>query len=146
VTSSSRPIFAVVYVSTAVAPFGDEELKKLLTESRISNCKVGITGLLLYREGNFMQFLEGPKDAVLETLARIKTDPRHHSMIFLTQQAQERREFASWSMGFERLDLYNTPAPDGFTDLWELPFSCDEFLTNPTRTLQFLLTFKETVS
>jgi hypothetical protein len=135
-------MYYLVYVSTAAKPMRDEDLEKILEVSRPHNKKLSITGLLLYKEENFMQFLEGPKEAVLELLGKIKEDPRHHSLIVLEQQVHSERQFASWSMSFERLDPATMPAPKGFSDLWELPFSSEEFLTDPTRSLQFLLSFK----
>jgi hypothetical protein len=137
-------MYSIVYVSTASKLYGEAELEEILRVSRSWNHSVGITGLLLYKEGYFMQFLEGEKADVLELLAMIKSDPRHHSMIVINQQDAAEREFGLWSMGFKRL-LPSNPPPQGFTDLWELPFSSEEFLADPTRTLQFLLGFKETV-
>jgi hypothetical protein len=138
-------MFSLVYVSTSAKLFSDAELEEILRESRAWNKDFDITGLLLYKEGNFMQFLEGPRETVLKLLGRIKTDPRHHSMIVINQQDNSDRHFGSWSMGFERLPSGHVKAPVGFTDLWELPFSSDEFLSNPTRCLQFLMSFKHQV-
>ncbi len=121
----------------------NEELEKILKESRQHNAQASITGLLLYDGKNFMQFLEGPKQAVLDLLAKIKRDPRHHLMMVIFQQEHPEREFASWSMGFKRLLPKKIPALEGLNDLWELPFSSEQFLTNPTRSLEFLLSFKE---
>jgi hypothetical protein len=136
-------MYSVAYVSTAAKTYSDEELDQILAESRDWNGKVGITGLLLYKGDNFMQFLEGPQEAVLYILGKIRTDSRHHSMIVILQQEQAKREFDSWSMGFTRCDAVKE-APEGFTDLWELPFSSEEFLTDPTRSIRFLLSFKMT--
>jgi hypothetical protein len=138
-------MFSLVYVSTSVKLFSDTELEGILQESRAWNKDFGITGLLLYKEGNFMQFLEGPKETVLKLLGRIKTDPRHHSMIIINQQENAQRHFESWSMGFERIPSGREEAPAGFTDLWELPFSSDEFLSDPTRCLKFLMSFRHQV-
>lgn len=136
-------MYSLVYVSTATKAYGNEELEQILDESRNWNKQVSITGLLLYKAPNFMQFLEGPKEAVLQILGKIKTDPRHHSMIVLRHEERAERLFQSWSMGFQRLLPEVQPAPAGFTDLWELPFTSEQFLTDPTRSLQFLLSFRE---
>ncbi|MEB0262865.1 MULTISPECIES: BLUF domain-containing protein [unclassified Mucilaginibacter] len=45
-------------------PFTTKQLKDLLKESRDNNIRVGITGLLLYNDGAFMQVLEGYEDPV----------------------------------------------------------------------------------
>ena len=54
-------MFYTVYVSSAVDLFSDEELLKLLDVSRKNNQALDVTGMLLYKGGNFMQFLEGEK-------------------------------------------------------------------------------------
>jgi hypothetical protein len=59
-------MYFLVYVSSAVNLFSDEDLIQLLEVSRRNNEKAEITGLLLYSSGNFMQTLEGPEKAVLE--------------------------------------------------------------------------------
>ncbi len=138
-------MYTAVYVSTATELFKDDELHQLLEASRRKNALLDITGLLLYKDGSFMQFLEGPKEPVLKLLSVIRDDPRHHSMIVILQEEHRGREFEAWSMAFERLYPKEEPAPAGFTDLWELPFSCDEYLSDPTRAMGFLLSFKERV-
>jgi hypothetical protein len=52
-------ISQVVYASTALQAFTKPELQALLQEIRPKNAELGITGLLLYKDGNFMQVLEG---------------------------------------------------------------------------------------
>jgi hypothetical protein len=134
-------MYSVAYVSTAAKVYSDEELDRILERSRACNTHAAITGLLLYKGDNFMQFLEGPQENVLHLLDRIRDDPRHHSMIIVLQQDLPERQFETWSMGFVRVDPLKE-APSGFTDLWDLPFSSEEFLTNPTRSLRFLQSFK----
>jgi len=51
----------LVYVSSATELFSDTQLENLLLRSRQNNSTLGITGMLLYKDGNFMQCLEGPK-------------------------------------------------------------------------------------
>jgi hypothetical protein len=52
-------VFALVYVSSATKPFSPDELSELLAQARVDNAALGITGMLLYSNGNFMQVLEG---------------------------------------------------------------------------------------
>src|ERR1700748_2711553 len=101
--TSPSGIFKLVYVSSAVNPFSDEELEALLKKSRHNNEARGITGLLLYKGGNFMQFLEGPKEAVVDSMTRIKGDKRHRGVIVLLQEDSSKRDFAEWSMGFKKI-------------------------------------------
>ncbi len=60
-------MFSLTYVSSAVRPFAEDELADLLAVSRQNNARLGITGMLLYKDGNFMQVLEG-EEAEVRTL------------------------------------------------------------------------------
>ncbi len=94
----------LVYVSTATTLLSDEELGDILHVSRRNNEAADITGMLLYRNGNFIQTLEGPPQAVRETYERIFRDPRHKSVIKILERPTEVRNFAGWSMGFRNAD------------------------------------------
>src|ERR1700683_2215540 len=98
----SSPMFLAIYVSTANKLFSDQELAELLEQSRKANRDKGITGLLLYKDGCFMQFLEGAREDVLFLLNKIKVDPRHHGVIVVLQDEHGVREFSDWAMAFHK--------------------------------------------
>jgi Sensors of blue-light using FAD len=52
-----------------------------------------ITGMLLYKEGNFMQCLDVPKEGVCALEAKIKSKLRHRGMIVLLSEEHAQREF-----------------------------------------------------
>jgi hypothetical protein len=135
-------MFFLIYVSSAVKLLSQKELFDILEVSRRNNEKVGITGMLLYKEGNFMQFLEGPKEEVCATLDRIKKDPRHRGLIVLLQQEHPNREFTEWAMGFKTLQSERLPDVPGYSDFLDLPLTSDEFLSHPSKCLRLLLNFK----
>jgi hypothetical protein len=60
----------------------------------------GITGVLLFVEGAFLQILEGEKDDVLGLMERIQRDPRHRGVKVFYEQEVDERAFASWSMAY----------------------------------------------
>jgi hypothetical protein len=91
---------AVVYVSSATRPFETEDLDELLLEARSLNRKSGLTGILLYSDGNFMQFFEGTRAAVAETYERIKLSTKHTGIIQLMHDPIRERSFPEWEMGF----------------------------------------------
>lgn len=68
-------VYQVLYHSQALFPFSDAELQALLDESRAFNAAHGITGLLLYSAGRFVQVLEGDHATVRALYARIQQDP-----------------------------------------------------------------------
>ena len=82
----------------------DDELFELLETLREKNVKKGITGMLLYKGGNFMQFLEGEEHGVKTLFEKIKRDPRHKDIVPIMQDEIEKRIFESWSMGFANMD------------------------------------------
>ena len=97
-------MFNLVYASTAKNPLSDNELRSWLHPYREKNVRLGITGLLLYKHGAFMQALEGEEDTVRALYATICRDPRHHCIITLVAMPVAKRHFPDWSMGFENLD------------------------------------------
>src|ERR1700760_1354926 len=102
---------AIAYVSAASWNLLDEQVERIVSESRRLNTLNGITGVLLYCDGNFMQYLEGDEQAVLETFARIRASESHYQINELMNQAIDAREFGDWSMGFSQ------PAPDEFVEI-----------------------------
>ncbi len=138
-------MFALVYVSTATIRWSDTDLERLLQQSRRDNLIPDITGLLLFKEGNFMQILEGAKDAVLTLMAKIKSDARHERVMVIFEEETPRREFKDWSMGFKKLGGRLVLELPGFSDVLDLPLTNEQFSSNPTRLLQFLIAFKKSV-
>jgi len=109
-------LVSVVYVSSAAIPFSQEALKALLRDSRRRNADAGVTRMLLYRSGNFIQAIEGPGPAIDALLDRIRRDPRHRDMIPVLRRPIDRREFGAWSMGYENLEDRAIEDDPGFTD------------------------------
>lgn len=109
-------LFLLVYVSTATHPFSEAELLDLLRESRARNVTIGVTGMLLHKDGNFIQVIEGPEDKVRELFAAISADPRHHGIIVLHEEHVPARQFEEWSMSFVNLDEETVRDLPGFDD------------------------------
>ena len=103
-------LVSVVYASTATVAFSEIDLALLLALSRTNNEPRGLTGLLLHRDGQFMQALEGPERAVRATLARIAADPRHTGVWILAEEPIVARRFGSWSMGYRGLSTADVSA------------------------------------
>ncbi len=93
-------LVSLVYFSHAKQRYDDEALMTLLQLCRSNNARAGITGILLYHDGNFVQALEGPRQAVEGLFARIHRDPAHEGIIATVAMPIKRRQFADWSMGF----------------------------------------------
>ncbi|MBA2723579.1 MAG: BLUF domain-containing protein [Methylibium sp.] len=90
---------SVVYVSTATGGVTAESLESLITEARKFNLASGVTGVLLYADGNFMQCFEGADDAVHGTYTRILASRKHRNIIELMNAPVDSRAFEGWHMG-----------------------------------------------
>ena len=139
-------LYHLVYVSSAVELFSTEDLVALLAKSRANNERAGLSGMLLYKDGNFMQALEGEEAAVKETHARILRDPRHRGVITLIQGEQEGRQFPDWSMGFHQIRSAAPVAAPGFSDFLKTPLHGSRFPTDPTSCQKLLLGFKKSMA
>ncbi len=106
-------MYQYLYVSSAAELLSDAQLDELLETSRAHNEASGVTGLLLYVRGSFIQLLEGDREAVATTCARIAADPRHRGMITLLEGDCAQRDFPTWTMGFPRVDEARLP---GYSD------------------------------
>ena len=113
-------VLSLTYLSSAVDPFGPEDLRRLLLAVRTKNEELGITGVLLYSDGNFVQTLEGPGAAVKETFARISADPRHRGIVEAWREEIEQRAFPDWSMGFRELSADEAASLPGFNNYLSL--------------------------
>jgi hypothetical protein len=136
-------MFSLVYLSRARERFDENSLLELLRISRQNNAKLGVTGLLLYKDGNFLQLLEGEEAAVQKLYAKIENDPRHFNVTTLMEGPLEQRQFPAWSMGFQ--DLRSTIPADvpGFSQFLEVDLTPESFADHPTQFQQILLLFRK---
>jgi len=113
----------VSYVSRTKQPMSSQDLLELLLECRTNNEASGVTGMLLYGNGTFLQAIEGEDDVIERLVDTIQKDPRHDRVQMLNRESISKRQYADWSMGFENVsdaDLSNVEglanfAPDDFT-------------------------------
>ena len=94
----------IIYLSHATRPFDDADLAALLETSRRNNTARGLTGLLIHRGGNFIQYLEGEEAAVRGLYETICADPRHAGTMVLSEGPVARRQFSDWAMNFRQAD------------------------------------------
>jgi hypothetical protein len=131
-----------VYSSRAIKPFTHDELLDLLAKARTNNESLGITGMLLYKGGEFMQVLEGDATKVYALSARIAEDPRHTDFVKIMERTCTEREFPDWSMGFQDLNDVDPADVPGYTTFLNSPLRSLPFTTDPTLCRRLLLLFK----
>lgn len=93
----------IVYKSCAVGLPTIADLRRLLLQSSANNTRLGVTGLLLYAEGYYMQVLEGDATAVQNLYASIRADSRHTDVDTLSEGVIKERIFQNWAMAFQTL-------------------------------------------
>jgi hypothetical protein len=89
----------LMYASRAVPAVDQTALVAILRQSKAANPAHGITGVLCFSEGIFLQVLEGGRSAVNQLYNRIAADPRHTQVELLKYEEIGERRFAGWSMG-----------------------------------------------
>lgn len=133
---------ALVYVSFASNKrMHEDELKDILTKAREKNQQKDITGMLLYRNGFFVQALEGDKQAVEKTFEVIREDKRHRNLLVLYKNKISERSFKDWSMGFHVIDDEALKSIDGFSNFLDEPLTLEFFQSNPSHVMTLLNTF-----
>ena len=112
-------LVSLVYTSTAATPFHGSGLESLLDQARRFNADHDVTGILLYRDGRFIQVLEGQAATVDQLMSRIASDERHESVRVLLTELIEHRRFDEWRMGYQVLS--DRPGADrlGFRDSFQ---------------------------
>ncbi len=90
----------LLYRSAETYELDGDSLFKLLLDARGNNQRLGITGLLIHRQGHFMQYLEGDHDPVHALYDLIARDPRHTDVEILHSGHQHIRLFPRWKMAY----------------------------------------------
>lgn len=90
-------LIRLIYASR---PFGfdDLALMGILNTAQQNNKRDGITGALICREDVYVQWLEGPREAVTHRYGRIVQDDRHTDVAVLVNEDTQERMFPTWAM------------------------------------------------
>ncbi|KTT21455.1 BLUF domain-containing protein [Pseudacidovorax intermedius] len=96
----------LLYASRAV-DVSPAALESILSTGRSHNTGSGITGILCYGGGMFLQALEGGRMAVNNLYGHILRDPRHKDVVLLHYEEILERRFGGWTMGQVNLNKLN---------------------------------------
>lgn len=101
--------YQLLYQSYSLVPFEPRELDELLAHARVRNQQRGLNSVLLYTpDGRFLQFIEGPRDAVRALYyQQLLADPRQHQCQVLSEGPSETASFEGRPM-----DFFPAQAPD----------------------------------
>ena len=102
----------LLYVSRAAQPAPaaetPEAIEAILAQSRAHNMSNGITGILCYGGGVYLQAIEGGRNAVNALYNTLVHDPRHTDVVMLHYEEISERRFGGWTMGQVNLNRVNT--------------------------------------
>ena len=97
----------LLYASRAIDP-SVEAIETILAKSRQYNPTCGITGILCYGGGIFLQAIEGGRMAVSDLYGHIQKDVRHRDVVLLHYEEISERRFGGWTMGQVNMSKINT--------------------------------------
>jgi hypothetical protein len=101
-------LIRLLYVSRAVNKDNAGVIESILASSRSHNLGNGITGVLCYGGGVFLQAIEGGRNAVNVLYNHIAADERHTDVVLLHYEEITERRFGGWTMGQVNLAKLNT--------------------------------------
>jgi len=139
-TKESMRLISLMYASSATVHFSEQDLAALLNKARENNLRLGITGLLLYKNGEFMQALEGEENVVDQLYCRIEQDSRHTGAVLL-REIIEKPRFPDWSMGFTNLQSTNTRQLPGYSPFMDEPLAWPGFQEDPSKVQKLFAVF-----
>ena len=103
-TSIHMKLTRLIYASVTRSEMSYAELTAVLRTAEAHNSQHGITGILCYSDGKFLQALEGDRDALNRLYNRIVRDPRHEDCTILRYGRVIARHYDDWSMKLVGLD------------------------------------------
>jgi len=98
IAAEAGRLCSVVYRSRAVSALSDFDLYRLVQVAQARNATESITGLMLYDDGRFYQWLEGPVESVARIMRLIRSDRRHTDIEILSDKPTAVRQFGDWKM------------------------------------------------
>lgn len=121
----------VTYISEQSYVLSDKAIEDLLIFSRDSNASRNITGLLIYFQGVFTQYLEGPEEAIKDVYNKILTDTRHKKVVELSTGYADKRYYGDWRMAYHKLSSDEFVKITGYQEL-----DRDQFFTKPSHKMK----------
>lgn len=132
----------LVYFSAATQLFTKAELVDLLSQAREKNKGLGISGILLYKDGSFLQLIEGEDASINALYASISKDPRHHDIVVVFDEPISERLFGDWSMGFYDLGDPAVKSLPGYSPFMGRSLTAESYADDSSGCLELLNLFR----
>jgi hypothetical protein len=136
-------LISLAYVSSESRKMTAQDIEAILEKAREKNAKLNITGMLLYRNGYFIQALEGEEEDVVNLYNTIAKDERHSNVLMVGREDISERSFSDWSMGFRDLEDFDAAELQGYTDFLDQPYDPNQVMNAGSRAVKLLELFKE---
>jgi len=107
----------LLYVSRALDPDASAATDSILAVAREHNMANGITGILCYGGGIYLQAIEGGRNQVNNLYGQIVSDKRHTDVVLLNYEEIAERRFGGWTMGQVNLSKLNTSVVLKYSEL-----------------------------
>lgn len=122
-----QPMRVLVYKSVATDLFDSDRIDDLCRQAIIFNNSKGITGLLIYHEKIFFQWIEGAEDDIFLLYEKLKRDPRHQYLREILYTPSASRQFNEWGMKaiYSNMEMSGIPGIGDF-DFNELITASDK--------------------
>jgi hypothetical protein len=109
---SGANVARIVYASQSrISGSVYAEMERIRTAAMRHNPPLGVHTALLYQSGWFVQWKEGPGDAMVSLMARVARDTRHHSLRVIHSSHGPRLLDGPWSMAI----VQRAEKPDDMT-------------------------------
>ena len=105
-------LISLTFISTPTLPFSFLGLSRLICHIYLNNQTNDITGILIFKDNQFTQILEGQESSVEKIWLTIQKDERHTDLQLLSKESIEMRSFIKWSMLFPESEKVIEYFPD----------------------------------
>ena len=105
----------LAYVSTRKKNCTDAEIENILASCKVNNGPLDVTGVLLYSDSKFIQYVEGESVSLMALYDKIKKDARHEKVVMISYNPIPKRIFPSWQMGSRKVASDNIDFAIGIT-------------------------------
>lgn len=104
------PLSSIAYSSHAAEGLTLDQVNALVRDASHHNRLAGVTGVLLFDGHQFLQYIEGPPEALEFVFTRVVNSSRHGNIVVLARGHGDVRRFPYWSMHWIPVDQHELHA------------------------------------
>ncbi len=143
IRDNATDLFHLVYASRTTEAFLAQDIKQIEFVSQRNNQQLNITGVLVFGNCRFMQFLEGSEINVNRIFSKIKKDSRHHNIDVIRHGIIPRRQFSDWHMRLTYPNEINIRSGVIYNKLFDAKIKTETVVDHAIESRALLLAFKK---